>query len=82
MRLRRRRDITASAAAAAAATEQSAARLSEARQRLAASRELARAERAAITASLRRMREKDNLAELILGTVEREAGNDTWTAGR
>jgi ABC-type transporter Mla subunit MlaD len=74
MRLRkRRRDITASIEAAARASAETAARLAETRDLIATQRERARSERTTIIASLKRMRETNNLARMLLDTVERDA---------
>jgi hypothetical protein len=81
MRFRNRRrspeDIRASADAAVTAREEAAGRLAETRDLIAAQAERARRERATIIAAIRRMREQDSLAGLILDDLERGAGGDT-----
>ncbi len=78
MRLRkRRRDVTASIQAAARAYDETAARLAETRDIIAVQRERGRSERETIIASLKRMRQANNLAEMLLDTVEREANGAT-----
>jgi hypothetical protein len=82
MRLRRGRprdDIRASADAAVAAREEAAARLAETRDLVAVQAERARNERVTIIAAVRKMREQENLAGLILDEVERGAGGDPGT---
>ena len=81
MRLRRAKDIAASVAAAERAREDANARLAEARDIIAVQKERSRHERETIIASLQKMRQQNNLARLIMDTVEREAGNDTGSAG-
>lgn len=81
MRLRKAKDIAASVAAAERAREDANARLADLRDVTAIQKERARHERATIIASLRKMREANNLARLIMDTVEREAGNDAGAAG-
>ena len=83
MRLRktRRQDVAASIDAAAQASEDARQRLAEARDVIAVQKERARAERGTIIAAVRRMREQNNLARLILDGVERDTGNDAGAAG-
>lgn len=86
MKLRRRRpvkDVAASIEAAARASEDATGRLAEMRDLIAVQQERGRQERVTIIASLRRMRENNNLARLILDTVEHEtgAGDDASSAG-
>ena len=82
MRLRKRkRDVIASIDAAAHASSDAQARLAEARDTLAVQRERARGERETIIAAIKRYREQNNLARLILDSVEKETGNDAGTAG-
>jgi hypothetical protein len=79
MRLPRRRppeDIRASADAAVTAREEAGARLAETRNLIAVQSERARHERATIIAAVRKIREQDNLARLILDEVERGTGSD------
>ena len=73
---RRPDDIRASADAAVTAREAAAARLAETRDLIAVQAERARNERATIIAAVRKMREQDNLAGLILDEVERGTGGD------
>jgi len=83
MRLPNRRrpdDIRASADAAVAAREEAAGRLAETRDLIAAQAERARRERATIIAAVRRMREQDNLAAMILDDMERGTGGDPGAA--
>ena len=68
--------IRASADAAVTAREEAGARLAETRDLIAAQAERARHERATIIAAVRRIREQDNLAGLILDGIERGAGRD------
>jgi len=77
-RFRRRhpKEIRASASAAVSAREEAAARLAETRELIAAQSERARRERATIIAAVRRIREQDSLAGLILDEVERGTGGD------
>ncbi len=84
MRLRRRpRDVKASIEDAVRAREDANTRLAEARNLIAGQRERARAERATIIASLRKMRAQNNLSRLILDSVERDTGaaHDAGKAG-
>ena len=76
MRLRRRapKDVTASIEAAATAREEATSRLRETRDLVAVQGERARAERVTIIAALKRMRADNNLARLIMETVEKETG--------
>ena len=76
MRLRRRapKDVTASIEAAATAREDATQRLQETRDLVAVQGERARAERVTIIAALKRMRADNNLARLIMETVEKETG--------
>jgi hypothetical protein len=80
LRRRRKQDVVESIDAAARASRDSGERLADARHQLAGQRERARIERITIIAAIRRMREQDNLARLILDSVEREAGSDAGTA--
>jgi hypothetical protein len=73
---RRPGDITASADAAVAARKAAAAKLAETRDLIATQAERARNERATIIAAVRKMREQDNLAGLILDDMERGAASD------
>ncbi len=83
MRLRKhRRDITASIEAAARAATETAERLAQTRDLIAVQKACLRTERATVIASLKKMREQNNLARMLLDTVEREAGNDARAAGR
>ena len=86
MKLRRRRpasDVAASIKAATQAREDANTQLAEARDVIAVQGERARHERATIITGLRKMREQNNLARLILDTVEQETGtgHDTSAAG-
>lgn len=85
MRLLRRRpsDVKASIEGAVRAREDATTRLAEARDLIAVQRERARAERVTIIASLKKMREANNLSGLILDSVERDtgAGDDAGKAG-
>jgi hypothetical protein len=74
VRLRRTKDVKTSIGAATRASEEAAGRLAETRDLLAAQKERARAEKATIIAALARMREANNLARMILDTVEKETG--------
>jgi len=76
---RRPDDIRASADAAVTAREEAAARLAETRDLVAVQAERARQERVTIIAAVRKMREQENLAGLILDEVERGAGGDPGT---
>ena len=79
MRFRRGRRpdaIRASADAAVSAREAAAERLAETRDLIAVQAERARNERATIIAAVRKMREQDNLAGMILDEVERGAAGD------
>jgi F0F1-type ATP synthase membrane subunit b/b' len=83
MRVRRRhKEIASSIDAAVRAREDANDRLAAARDMIAVQGERARAERATIITALRRMREQNNLARLILDTVEKETGDDAGAAGR
>jgi hypothetical protein len=73
---RRRDDITASADAAVTARKTAAAKLAETRDLIAVQAERVRVERATIIAAVRKMREQDNLAGMILDEVERGAAGD------
>ena len=73
---RRRDDITASADAAVTARKTAAAKLAETRDLIATQAERARSERATIIAAVRKMREQDSLAGMILDDVERGAGSE------
>ena len=76
MRLRRRRngEIAASIEAARRASAEATGRLTETRDLLATQRERARNESTTIIAALKKMRQQNNLAGMILDTVERQAG--------
>jgi hypothetical protein len=76
MRLPRRRhkQIASSIDAAVRARQDANDRLTAARDLIAVQGERARAERATIITALKRMREQDNLARLLLDTVARETG--------
>ena len=82
MRLRRRapKDVTASIETAAAAREDATKRLQETRDLVAVQGERARAERVTIIAALKRMRANNNLAALIMDTVEKDT-NDAGGGG-
>jgi len=71
---RRRGDIAASVEAAVRARDDANGRLAAARDMIAVQLERARAERVTIIASIKRMREQDSLARLILDNVEKETG--------
>lgn len=73
---RRRDDITASAAAAVTARKAAAAKLADTRDLIATQAERGRNERATIIAAVRKMREQDNLAAMILDDIERGADGD------
>ena len=83
MRLRRKtaRDIASSIDEATRARDDANARLADARDVIAVQRERARHERETIIAGLKKMRQQNNLARLIMDTVEREAGDDSGQAG-
>ncbi len=83
MRPRRRRngEIAASIEAARQASEESAGRLTETRELLATQKEHARNERVTIIEALRKMRAANNLAGMILDTVERQAGGGDEHSG-
>lgn len=74
MRLRRHRDITASIEAAARASAETTQRLAETRDLIATQKERGRNERVTIIAALKKMREQNNLARMLLDTVEQETG--------
>lgn len=80
MRPRRHKDVKSSIRAATKAAEEAAERLAATQDMLAVQKERARAERITIIAALKRMREANNLARMILDTVEREAGEPGETA--
>lgn len=85
MRLRRRRpakDVAASIEDAARAREDATGRLEEARDLIAVQRERARYEQATIIAALKRMRENNNLARMIMDTVERDTNDAGGGSGR
>jgi hypothetical protein len=73
---RRPDDIRASADAAVRARENATARLTETRDLIAVQAERARHERATIIAAVRKMREQNNLAGMILDEVERGTDGD------
>ena len=73
---RRPDDIRASADAAVTAREGASARLAETRDLIATQAERARQERATIIAAVRKMRQQDSLAGLILDDIERGAAGD------
>jgi len=82
VRLRRRpSEVASSIEAAARARDDANQRLADARDVIAVQRERARHERETIIKSLRKMRETNNLAALIMDSVEREAGDDAGKAG-
>jgi hypothetical protein len=85
MQLRRRapKDITASIENAVRAREDAAGRLKETRDLIAVQGERARSERVTIIAAIKKMRETNNLAGLILDDVEKGTGadGDAGTAG-
>lgn len=81
MRLRRHRDVKSSIGAAVRAKDDANHRLTEARDVTATQQERARAERATIITALARMRQANNLARMLLDTVERETGGDHGEAG-
>jgi hypothetical protein len=78
MRLRRRRpaSISFSIAEAVTARENAAAQLAEARDVIAVQRGRARAERKTIIGGLRALREQNSLADLIMGEIEKQAGDE------
>jgi hypothetical protein len=78
---RRPRDVKASIEGAVRARDDATTRLAEARDLIAVQRERARAERATIIAALKKMREANNLAGLILDSVERDTGDGDGRAG-
>jgi hypothetical protein len=80
-RLRKARDVRTSIDKAARAAEEAAGRLTEARDLLAAQRKRGHNERVTIIASLKRMRAANNLAGMILDTVERETGEPGEAGG-
>jgi hypothetical protein len=80
-RQRRSKDVAASITDAARACEEATGHLAAARDLIAVQAERARAERATIIAALRKMRASNNLARLIMDTVEKESGGDAGTAG-
>jgi hypothetical protein len=73
--------VTASIEAAATAREEATRRLAETRDLVAVQGERARAERVTIIAALKRMRENNNLARLIMDTVEKETGTGDDASG-
>jgi hypothetical protein len=84
MRLRRaHKDVKASITGAVRAREEATARLAETRDLIAVQRERARAEKATIIASLKKMRAANNLSALIMGDVEKGTGtgDDAGAAG-
>lgn len=83
MRLRRRapKDVVASIKAAAVAREDATSQLQQARDLIAVQNERARAERVTIITALKRMRADNNLARLIMDTVEHETGEGTGETG-
>ena len=74
MRRRRHREITASINDAARASAEAAERLAAARDLIAAQKRLYRSERVSVIAALKKMRAQDNLARMLLDTVEKDAG--------
>jgi hypothetical protein len=80
-RLRKAKDVKASIDEATRASEEAAGRLADARDLLAVQRERGRAERVTIIAALKRMREANNLAGLILDHVERQTGENGEAGG-
>lgn len=82
MRLRRRSsDVAASAEAATRAREDANARLAAVRDVISVQKERARHERETVIAALKKMREQNNLAALIIDNIERETGDDTGAPG-
>ena len=83
MRLRKRGngEIADSIEAARQASEESAGRLTETRDLIATQRERGRLERETIIAALKKMRAANNLAGMILDTVERQAGSGDEHSG-
>ena len=81
MRLRRHKDIKSSIDAATRASEEARERLARTQELLATQKERARAERVTIIAALKRMREANNLARMILDTVEQQAGQNETGSG-
>lgn len=81
MQLRRRKDIAASINAAVNARGDANDRLAAARDLIAVQGERARAERVTVIAALRKMREQNNLARMLLDTMERGADGDAGAAG-
>jgi hypothetical protein len=73
--------VASSIEAAACARERANEQLAAARDVIAVQGERARHERATIIAGLKKMREQNNLARLIMDTVEREARDDAGAAG-
>jgi hypothetical protein len=69
---RKHKEIASSIDAAVRAREDANERLAAAQNAIAVQRERARAERLTIITALRKMREQNNLARMILDTVERE----------
>jgi hypothetical protein len=78
---RRRKDIKESIDAAVRARDEANGRLAETRDIIAAQKERARTERTVIITALARMRQQNNLARMILDTVERETGEAGGTGG-
>jgi hypothetical protein len=79
---RNSREIRASIDAAVRARDDANERLTVMRDLIAVQKERARSERVTIIAALRRMRSQDNLARMLLDTVEREAaGNEPGALG-
>jgi hypothetical protein len=78
---RKRKDIRASIDAAIRARDNANGRLAEARDIIAAQKERARGERATIITALARMRQQNNLARMILDTVERGTGGADEASG-
>jgi hypothetical protein len=78
MRLLRRRpsSVRSSIADAVAARKDAARRLADTRDVIAVQRERARAERKTIIEALRMIREQNNLADLIMGEIEKQAGGE------
>jgi hypothetical protein len=81
MRLRRRRpkEIKESSDKAVVAREEATSRLAETKDLLEAQAARARYERATIIAAVRKIREQDNLAGLILDDIERGSGGEPGT---
>lgn len=76
---RRRKEVTSSIGAAVRAREDANEQLVKARDVIATQSERARAEHATVIEALRRMRQSNNLARMILDSVEKDV---TGTPGQ